>query len=145
MISRLTMPSQSLAFRATHYFSPLICDYLDEKKELSGFYNRFPTLVQFKGQIEEKSRHFASVNRAVLENVLLRQYADVDATLETHNNIISLRKSNAFTVTTGHQLNLFTGPLYFLYKIFPPKKLALVNHFDNYQEAREMARNMRAQ
>ena len=28
-----------------------------------------------------------------------------------------LKNENTFTITTGHQLNLFTGPLYFLYKI----------------------------
>ncbi|NNF75768.1 MAG: bacillithiol biosynthesis cysteine-adding enzyme BshC [Flavobacteriaceae bacterium] len=111
------MPSHSIAFRHTNYFSSLICDYLDEKEGLADFYNRFPTLSQFEDQIKEKSIHFASVNRSILETVLLRQYAEVDASLETHNNIINLRKSNTFTVTTGHQLNLFTGPLYFLYKI----------------------------
>jgi bacillithiol biosynthesis cysteine-adding enzyme BshC len=32
-------------------------------------------------------------------------------------NINALASENTFTITTGHQLNLFTGPLYFLYKI----------------------------
>jgi uncharacterized protein YllA (UPF0747 family) len=35
----------------------------------------------------------------------------------TLNNIKLLNNLNTFTITTGHQLNLFTGPLYFLYKI----------------------------
>ncbi|TDA74551.1 bacillithiol biosynthesis BshC, partial [Halomonas marinisediminis] len=35
----------------------------------------------------------------------------------TQKNIQLLKEENTFTVTTGHQLNLFTGPLYFLYKI----------------------------
>ncbi len=111
------MPTQSITFRETGYFSPLMCDYLDRLEALDNYYNRFPSLENFPAQIEEKSDHFASVNRAVLENALLKQYKDVDASLETHNNIIALRKSNTFTITTGHQLNLFTGPLYFLYKI----------------------------
>ena len=32
-------------------------------------------------------------------------------------NIQSLSESNTFTVTTGHQLNIFTGPIYFLFKL----------------------------
>ena len=31
--------------------------------------------------------------------------------------IDALRSPNNFTITTGHQLNLFTGSLFFLYKI----------------------------
>jgi len=35
----------------------------------------------------------------------------------TRQNIELLHHENTFTITTSHQLNLFTGPLYFLYKI----------------------------
>ena len=35
----------------------------------------------------------------------------------TYSNTLSLKNANTFTVTTGHQLALFTGPLYFIYKI----------------------------
>lgn len=36
---------------------------------------------------------------------------------ETESHLKKLKEPITFTVTTGHQLNLFTGPLYFLYKI----------------------------
>ena len=42
----------------------------------------------------------------------------------TQQNIELLEKENTFTITTGHQLNLFTGPLYFLYKIISAINLA---------------------
>ena len=111
------MPSNSISFRDTNYFSALICDYLDEKQELGAFYNRFPRVENFKDQIIEKAKNFSPEHREVLENALQDQYKNVDATLKTRNNIISLKSSDTFTITTGHQLNLFTGPLYFLYKI----------------------------
>ncbi|RYG23183.1 MAG: bacillithiol biosynthesis cysteine-adding enzyme BshC, partial [Chitinophagaceae bacterium] len=64
------------------------------------------------------------VDRQVLVQALRRQYQQTDATLATLTNLESLSKPNAFTVTTGHQLNLFTGPLYFLYKIVSVINLA---------------------
>ena len=113
------MPTDCIPFRNTNYFSPLICDYLEQSKPLKTFYNRFPTLENFKAQIKEKchSELVSESNRAVLVNTLKNQYKNLEISESTHQNIESLKNTTTFTVTTGHQLNLFTGPLYFLYKI----------------------------
>lgn len=111
------MPSDCITFRDTNFFSSLICDYLDKKETLKPFYNRFPDIDNFKEQIEEKGMSVRTQSRTILVSSLQQQYQDVDASSETLNNIEALSNSNTFTVTTGHQLNLFTGPLYFLYKI----------------------------
>lgn len=111
------MPSDCISFRDTDYFSALICDYLDEKPELKSLYNRFPTLENFEAQILEKAQNYNASFRPIIEKVLIEQYVNIDASLATHNNIVNLKNKNTFTITTGHQLNLFTGPLYFLYKI----------------------------
>ena len=111
------MPTDYIPFRETNYFSSLICDYLDENNDLKSFYNRFPKLENFKAQIEEKQGSFSSETRTVLVKSLRNQYVSVDISEATKNNIDLLSDNNTFTVTTGHQLNLFTGPLYFFYKI----------------------------
>jgi bacillithiol synthase len=113
------MPTDCIPFRNTNYFSSLICDYLDENKELQTFYNRFPKLENFKSQIDEKchSELVSESNRAILANVLKSQYQNVNISALTLSNIETLKQKSTFTITTGHQLNLFTGPLYFLYKI----------------------------
>lgn len=111
------MPSETISFRNTNYFSSLICDYLDEKPQLKQFYNRFPKLENFKSQIEEKQKSFLKDSRTSLVAVLKRQYQNINSSQITLKHIESLKEANTFTVTTGHQLNLFTGPLYFLYKI----------------------------
>ena len=111
------MPIESISFRNTQYFSNFICDYLDEKPELRAFYNRFPNLENFKPQIEEKSLSFSAETRDTLVSALREQYQDIEASSLTLQHIESLKENNTFTITTGHQLNLFTGPLYFLYKI----------------------------
>ena len=111
------MPTDCISFRETNYFSSLICDYLDEKDDLKPFYNRFPKLEAFKAQIEEKQSSFSLETRAVLVKSLKNQYKSLTVPEGTQNNIDLLTNDNTFTVTTGHQLNLFTGPLYFLYKI----------------------------
>ena len=107
----------SIPYSQTGYFSKLMIDYLNQDTRLSPLYNRFPTLENFKLQIEEKKQSFSEGNRKVLVDQLLLQYKNVAASTKTLENINRLEESNTFTVVTGHQLNLFTGPLYFLYKI----------------------------
>ena len=58
------MPTDCITFRDTNYFSSLICDYLDENPDLRPFYNRFPTLENFKDQIDEKQSSFKSETNA---------------------------------------------------------------------------------
>ena len=111
------MPIDCIPFRDTKYFSTLICNYLDEDSKLHPFYNRFPSLENFKAQIQEKQKAVTDQSRTILVNGLKNQYKKVDASLLTKQNIEALKDENTFTITTGHQLNLFTGPLYFLYKI----------------------------
>ena len=109
------MPKTSIPFRDTNYFSSLICDYLEEHPDLNPFYNRFPNLENFADQIKDKQ--FSDENRTVLVNTVQKQYTAIETSEVTAKNIELLSQKNTFTVTTGHQLNLFTGPLYFLYKI----------------------------
>ncbi len=111
------MPSDCIPFKKTNYFSSLICDYLDEKTEVQPFYNRFPNLENFEAQFTEKQQSFSAANRKVLVTALQHQYDTIDVTTATEENMALLKESTTFTITTGHQLNLFTGPLYFLYKI----------------------------
>lgn len=113
----ISMPTNDIPFRETNYFSDFICDYLDEKPELNQFYNRFPKLENFKAQIEEKSLSVRAQSRTVLVKTLKRQYKNLNTSELTLNHIERLKEHTTFTITTGHQLNLFTGPLYFLYKI----------------------------
>ncbi len=108
---------QAVPYANSHFFSSLIQEYLKENPKLKGLYNRFPKLENFEAQIDEKMKNYPEENRTILVNALKNQYQNISASDSTLNNIESLKDTEAFTITTGHQLNLFTGPLYFLYKI----------------------------
>ncbi|WP_310993816.1 bacillithiol biosynthesis cysteine-adding enzyme BshC [Aequorivita marina] len=118
------MPTHTLPYKETGYFSKLICDYLDESSSLHPFYNRFPKLANFRPQFEEKRSQLSLDQRRVLAKQIMLQYGDNNLSQGTLSNIDLLYEPDTFTVTTGHQLNLFTGPLYFLYKIFSTINLA---------------------
>ena len=66
----------------------------------------------------------SSDKRAVLSQVLTDQYKGLQEISEVRKNIDALNHENTFTVTTGHQLNIFTGPLYVIYKIVSAIKLS---------------------
>lgn len=118
------MPTDCISYQNSGYFSSLINDYLDRKSSLNSLYNRFPTMENFEGQIAEKETNYNHDNRKLLVSVLQKQYQNIKISKATQNNIVALGQSNTFTITTGHQLNLFSGPLYFLYKIISTINLA---------------------
>ncbi len=111
------MPTDCISYQDSGYFIPLMKDYLNQKTDLAALYHRFPTLDNFEKQFQEKQSQFSNEHRNVLVATLKKQYASIETSSKTAQNIDALLQSNTFTVTTGHQLNLFTGPLYFLYKI----------------------------
>lgn len=105
------MPSQQIALNSVGVFPKLFLDYISKKEKLEKFYNQYPDIQGFSKVIE--SRKFSDEKRKTLVSVLKKQYQ----VLENKPNLDILLDTNTFTVTTGHQLNIFTGPLYVIYKI----------------------------
>ena len=111
------MPITRIPYRRTGYFSSLICDLVDQDPVLKSRVADFPSMESFEAQIERKQGQYIQYNRDQLVASLQQQYSQVNNTSAVNEAIDVLAKSTTFTVTTGHQLNLFTGPLYFIYKI----------------------------
>lgn len=115
------MTSRFLPLAQTNQFSSLFLDYISRKDTLQPFYNAFPTPEAFG--LVAGQRTFDAAKRETLHQVLSAQYANLDnpAVLA---QIDRLRQPNTFTVTTGHQLNIFSGPLYVIYKLVTVTNLA---------------------
>lgn len=110
------MKVECIDFSETGQFAPIFKDFISQKEVLKPFYHRFPFQENFKEQIEEKKKK--QINRAALVQVLKEQYSKVPELSEKFKYQIDLlADENTFTLTTGHQLNIFTGPLYFHFKI----------------------------
>lgn len=75
-------------------------------------------------QIEEKAKSYSSEVRKDLHESLSVQLSKYDLSAVQLKNLDLLKQDNTFTVTTGHQLNLFTGPVFFIYKILQTIKTA---------------------
>jgi bacillithiol biosynthesis cysteine-adding enzyme BshC len=116
------MQIHKLPFEKTGFFSRLFLDYLNKKNGLEKFYDLYPLQENFLKKA--KSLQFSEGKRKVLHEELLKQYESFTVTSKTKDNINALINSNTFTITTGHQLNIFTGPLYFILKIVAVIKAA---------------------
>ncbi|MDZ4752558.1 MAG: bacillithiol biosynthesis cysteine-adding enzyme BshC [Flavobacteriales bacterium] len=101
--------------------SDLVEDYIHHKESVLPFCGSFLS----QSAILEKmaKRPFDARQRELLVETLLKQYQDLPISELTQKNIESLRSLNTFTVATGHQLCLFTGPLYFIYKLISTIRL----------------------
>ncbi|MEM6684975.1 MAG: bacillithiol biosynthesis cysteine-adding enzyme BshC [Bacteroidota bacterium] len=130
------MPTECIPYNETGYFTPIICDYVAKKPSIQPFYHRFPMLENFEAQITEKQQsHLTDASqRTIVSKALAAQYEGVATSEKTRKHIELLASEDTFTITTGHQLNLFTGPLYFLYKIISTINLTttLKEKYPNY-------------
>jgi len=120
------MDSACIDYKDTGYFSQTISDYLENIPELRSFYSHRPDMKGFADLLESKE---VIANRHTLVNVLTKQYEQNGLSTAYHaqsvlKNIKLLQADDTYTITTGHQLNIFAGPLYFIYKIVTAIKLS---------------------
>ena len=109
------MYCEKLNFKDIGTFSSLFLNYLQQDPFLNSFITLPPTIKSFNKKIERKKSD--NHKRDTLNFALREQYSNYKIAPVVASNIDSLKNKNTFTITTGHQLNIFTGPLYFIYKI----------------------------
>ncbi|MDD3458982.1 MAG: bacillithiol biosynthesis cysteine-adding enzyme BshC [Weeksellaceae bacterium] len=109
-------PGQSIHWDAKQFgkLSPLMQDYLNRKPITEQFFVRFPNEKSLIEQTRVKLKSYK--NREILCETLKRQLSFLELSEIQKENIEKLKLQNTVTITTGHQLNLFTGPVYFFYK-----------------------------
>jgi len=114
--------SRQLSYRQTGLFSKIISDYIDQHEQLKSFFLYTPDEKGVKEAIAKRNNF--KTDRSLLVKVLEAQYASANTSPQVKKNIESLSSPNTFTLCTAHQPNIFTGHLYFIFKILHTIKLA---------------------
>jgi len=125
------MQAKYISYHQTNAFSSVVLDYIDEKEKLASFYQYSPSIQGFEKAVKERT---FSGDRDLLVSTLKKQYEQLEPSALVTENVNLLADGRTFTITTGHQLNIFTGPLYFIFKIVTAIKLAgdLKKQFPDY-------------
>ena len=111
------MKKETVSFKETRNFSKKFLNFI-ENESLSYYPKEENILETLKGL------NFPKDSREVLFKELDQQYENFETSSLVKKNIKSILSDNTFTVTTGHQLNIFTGPMYVIYKIVSAIKLS---------------------
>ncbi len=114
--------STYIPYRQTGSFSKIVIDYLDHSPALKKFYSHAPDIEGIKKAIVARKNF--KTNRKLLADELNKKYIVVKTSAKVKANIDALLKEDSFTICTAHQPNIFTGHLYFIYKILHAIKLA---------------------
>ena len=111
------MKKELLTFKETGNFSKKFLEFIEHDKE--SFFPNEKNILSTLSNI-----NFSKYNRQALSSELLNQYSELKIRGKVNENIKSLLSDNTYTITTGHQLNICTGPMYVIYKILSAIKLA---------------------
>jgi len=103
--------------------SKLVKNFL-KTEELNGFYSFKNEIKNYEDLIKKRSS-FPVDKRLLLNNVVLKQYKNIRSLGLVSKSIDALKNPKTFTITTGHQLCLNTGPIYFFYKILHCIKISV--------------------
>ncbi|MFN7115588.1 MAG: bacillithiol biosynthesis cysteine-adding enzyme BshC [Saprospiraceae bacterium] len=128
----LTMEITRIPFEQVPQLSYKDVAYATANPKLRSFYKYDVSLEAFAQVIEDKKKD--NTNRQVLVDVLREQYKAFETSDLVKQNIEALADPNTFTVATAHQPVLFTGPLFYIYKIISTINLAeqLNNFYPQY-------------
>ena len=111
-----------IPYHATGLFSQLVRDYVDNKGTAMHYVSYEPNFEGVQNAIKARSNF--KTNRPLLGEVLKAQYANLSTIKAVDNNVDLLLQENTYVITTAHQPNIFTGPLYFFYKIIHTIQIA---------------------
>ena len=114
--------AQFFSYGQTGSFSKMLTDYIAAEEKLQPFYTHPVSIDGIKASI--KQRKLFQTDRTLLVEILKNQYQDSQLTDKQSQNIVALNSHDTFTICTAHQPNIFTGQLYFIYKILHAIKLA---------------------
>lgn len=106
--------SRLLPLENTGILSSLVSDYLNGNPELSHLYSVKVSIDGVRQAINH--RQAFNTDRKLLHEVFTEWYTGV-ASAKQKVNIDSILSENTYTICTAHQCNIFTGYLYFVYKI----------------------------
>ncbi|MDA7803209.1 bacillithiol biosynthesis cysteine-adding enzyme BshC [Crocinitomix sp.] len=121
------MIKEQYSFKEFEFSSQVIRDLVEEHTNVQPFVGRFFTIDNLQKQTARKK--LSSEARKVLVERLILQNQTLEKSKLTEENIQSLSAQNTYTITTGHQLNLMTGPLYSIYKV--AQVIGLTNHLNS--------------
>ncbi len=117
----MTFTAQYIPYKETGAYSRIVTDYLDGVPALRSFYMASPGIDGIKETIAQRKAY--ATDRQLLVEELNKQYLSANPNKVVQDNIELLLNENTFTVCTAHQPNIFTGHLYFVYKILHAVKL----------------------
>jgi bacillithiol synthase len=118
----MNFTAKTLPYHQTGYFSRVITDYLNGNEFLQHFYEHPVSIEGLEAAIHQRE-NFAT-DRSLLVNTLREQYTDLPLQESVMKNLEKLSDKNTFTITTAHQPAIFTGNLYFIYKVLHVIKIA---------------------
>ena len=114
--------TEYIPYSQTGKFTKIVLDYINQASQLRDFYEHSVNIEGIRSAIEQRKKY--PTNRKILAEQFRNQYQQFEDSSLIKSNIEALLNENTFTICTAHQPNIFTGHLYFVYKILHTIKLA---------------------